>query len=50
MILHQFPDRQVLKGQYTFPFSFMLESHLPGTFNININDNDHAHIRYILKA
>lgn len=50
MILHQFPHRQVLRGQYTFPFSFALESHLPGTFKLFINKTDTAQVRYFLKA
>ena len=50
MVLHRFNERYVQKGQYTFPFSFMLESYLPGTFNMDLNKKDHAHIKYFLRT
>ena len=44
-----FHDSIIQAGQYIFPFSFILPSHLPGSFEYYDNDN-FAYIKYIIQA
>jgi len=46
--LYKFHNNVINQGQYVIPFSFMLPSHVPGSFEYYDNENI-AYIKYILQ-
>lgn len=48
-VLKRFSDNVLVSGHYTYPFTFTLPEHLPGSFEY-YDDNNSAFIKYILSA